>query len=725
MRFLRARLPFALLFAALCGFTAQAAWAQDISQAAPPPSPQPIGVGQEADNQDQDVQVLARGPIHEAFAQPSVQGSVEILVAPKQPPDPILETPPDVKPEGENVIWIPGYWAWNDDRQDFIWVSGVWRESPPGQTWVEGYWTQAGNGYQWVPGFWTPAQTEEVAYYPEPPASEEQGPTSPSPGPDNFWVPGVWLWQVNQYAWRPGYWARGNADWVWTPASYYWCPRGWVFVDGYWDYPLARRGLLFAPVLFQQAVWRRPHFQYMPRVVVDVGVLTVQLFARPNYCHYYFGDYYAPSYVQHGIIPWYAVREHRYYRYDPLFTYYHWQYSARNPRWDENIRGWYRYYRDNENLRPPHTFAAQQQIVQNNVTVNRTDIRNVVNVQTIQQFRQRNDVNIRLASIPEPQLRQVQDRLRDVRQFTQERQRLETQGRPAAAKVQPAPGIALPGQVPGAKPERVAQGPERVRLPRIPEATLQTARRNQPEVIRGQAPTGEEPTAPAKPSVTPLPKPGERPEAKPPSKSEPTPGKPAIPRDKPEPRVTPAIPGTPTTPGTPPRPPGIQGEEAHPRTPPQPKLPSKQEAPTPPRGVQLNRPEGPTPPMPPGLQPTLEPPGVAAQPGRPATGPIIRGQEPEPRGPESRVRPGAEQPRQPTPPPNLRRETPPAKPEVRRETPRPPAETPRPQPEVRKEVPRPQPEVRREAPRPEPPRAVERPKPSREEPKEKEKKGRE
>ena len=37
------------------------------------------------------------------------------------------------------------------------------------------------------------------------------------------------------------------------PAHYVWTPRGYVFVDGYYDYSVARRGVLFAPVYFNSA----------------------------------------------------------------------------------------------------------------------------------------------------------------------------------------------------------------------------------------------------------------------------------------------------------------------------------------------------------------------------------------------------------------------------------------------------------------------------------------
>src|SRR4029078_2257878 len=75
-------------------------------------------------------------------------------VVKKQPPDPIEELPPDQKPEGDNVQWIPGYWHWDDESSQFIWISGFWRQVPPGRVWVPGSWRAANGGSQWVPGFW-------------------------------------------------------------------------------------------------------------------------------------------------------------------------------------------------------------------------------------------------------------------------------------------------------------------------------------------------------------------------------------------------------------------------------------------------------------------------------------------------------------------------------------------------------------------------------------------
>ena len=87
-------------------------------------------------------QVLTRGPVHEAFAEMISYNPEPGIVVTKTPPDPIEEVPPEERPEGDNVAWIPGYWAWDDERNDFLWVSGTWRALPPGREWMSGYWAQ-------------------------------------------------------------------------------------------------------------------------------------------------------------------------------------------------------------------------------------------------------------------------------------------------------------------------------------------------------------------------------------------------------------------------------------------------------------------------------------------------------------------------------------------------------------------------------------------------------
>src|SRR5262245_59767479 len=73
-------------------------------------------------------EVQLKGPVHEAFAQPGDVPPEAGPAVPKQPPAPVPEEPPDQRPEGANVQWIGGYWAWDNDRNDYLWVSGVWRD---------------------------------------------------------------------------------------------------------------------------------------------------------------------------------------------------------------------------------------------------------------------------------------------------------------------------------------------------------------------------------------------------------------------------------------------------------------------------------------------------------------------------------------------------------------------------------------------------------------------
>ena len=192
-------------------------WHAALAGPPPPPTPQsPLQAGPAV--AEEGPQVLTRGPVHEAFAEPVTYNPEPGIIAPKAPPPAIEELPPDQRPEGSNVVWIPGYWAWDNDRSDFIWVSGIWRNVPAGRQWVPGYWARSGQGYQWTCGYWADSQVNDVEYLPEPPESVEAGPNVAEPTPDSIWLPGCWMWEQNRYAWRPGYWAAAQPDWIWVPA---------------------------------------------------------------------------------------------------------------------------------------------------------------------------------------------------------------------------------------------------------------------------------------------------------------------------------------------------------------------------------------------------------------------------------------------------------------------------------------------------------------------------
>lgn len=333
------------------------------SLAQDPPPPPMDDPPREALSQD-DVEVLTRGPVHEAFAEPLSNEPEPGLVVTQKPPDDISEVAPDFKPEGDDVVWIPGYWAWDDDRDNFLWVSGIWRKLPPGRRWVPGYWLEAQGGWQWVAGLWVPDQEDELVYRQPPPESLEAGPSTPAPNDSYFWVPGCWMWYGTDYRWRPGYWHPYQENWVWVPAHWVWTPSGCLFVAGYWDYRVSTRGQLFAPVYFRRSGWGHTHY-YSPWCAVESTPLLVHFWVRPRYSHYYFGDYYGPRYASFGISPWCQYHSSRRGRWDPLLTHYNVHYRHRDHfDYAARMSHWHSHYDHHEEDRPRRTFRDQEQFAQ-------------------------------------------------------------------------------------------------------------------------------------------------------------------------------------------------------------------------------------------------------------------------------------------------------------------------------------------------------------------------
>ena len=302
---------------------------------------------------EEDIQVLASGPIHGAFAEAVVFDPEPGIVAPKAPPALIEEIPPEQKPEGD-VQWIPGYWAWDDERKEYIWVSGIWRVPPPDRQWIPGYWTPVKEGYQWITGYWASVNAKETEYLPEPPESVEVGPSSNAPSPDYIWMPGCWLWHHGRYAWRAGYWALVHPDWIWVPAHYIWTPRGYIFVNGYWDYTIIHRGVLFAPVFFAPRVHLGLTFSFSPGFVINLNVFDDALFLRSRYWHYYYGNFYAPRYYRRGFYPWFSLHARRV-AYDPIYAHQRWKHR-KEIGWESRLEKKFRERREHEELRPPQSF---------------------------------------------------------------------------------------------------------------------------------------------------------------------------------------------------------------------------------------------------------------------------------------------------------------------------------------------------------------------------------
>jgi hypothetical protein len=252
-----------------------------------------------------DLRAVPNGPIHEAFAQPeSLPREAPPTVA-KAPPRALKEELPNERPDLDGVEWIPGYWDYVPDDNDYVWVSGVWRVPPPDRQWVGGYWAKNDGKWQRVRGYWAPykpgAAEQEVTYLPQPPALPAQDPGDP-PAPGNVYVPGSYAWSpgTSGYTYSPGYWTAAQPGWSWTPQTYAWSPGGYVPSGGYWDYDPKNRGVAFAPQYVPQAYRRQPNYTYTPTQVLSPTSVANYLPGPTAGPRYTYND---PTYVNYGSAP--------------------------------------------------------------------------------------------------------------------------------------------------------------------------------------------------------------------------------------------------------------------------------------------------------------------------------------------------------------------------------------------------------------------------------------
>ena len=91
--------------------------------------------------------------------------------------------------------------------------------------------------------------------------------------------------------------------------------------------------------------------------MIDLGVFANHLFLRPQYQHYYFGDYYAANYRSAGFHPWFSINSGRF-GYDPIYAHQRWQHRQ-DRGWEQRQQADFQNRRDNETLRPPRTWTNQ------------------------------------------------------------------------------------------------------------------------------------------------------------------------------------------------------------------------------------------------------------------------------------------------------------------------------------------------------------------------------
>jgi hypothetical protein len=258
---------FSAWLVAALGVAAMAPWL-------PAQDPNPVAAVRKAEVGD----VLREGPIHEAFERTIPERPEMPPPAAKAPPEPIRETPPDIAPEFKaRAKWIPGYWSWDEDARDFLWVSGVWRFPPPGHRWVPGRWAPSDEGPRRVEGFWVKQGVTQVALLADPPpAVPEKAVVTKEAPRGQFWVPGYHVVVDGKYQWREGFAAKAIRDLVWTPAHTVWTPNGWAFVEGFWDYPLKARGQVFAALDFHTNDYLQPDFQLVAAYPVPLDSIAQQ-----------------------------------------------------------------------------------------------------------------------------------------------------------------------------------------------------------------------------------------------------------------------------------------------------------------------------------------------------------------------------------------------------------------------------------------------------------------
>lgn len=223
------------------------------------------------------------GYIHEAYISKD-SGPVEFDAIEARPPVKALEQVPEqAYPQAK---WIPGYWAWENKRNDFIWISGVMRVPPPEMEWIEGEWSFFDDiGWAWIRGFWSSASVDKLTYIEDmPPDPMVENPGFPESS-NYFWNPGFWRYNTQQleYEWVGGSWELLDPNWVLVPAHYEWRSEGYVFISAYWDWPLERRGVLYIPLVISKSL---RNGAFTPLTIVEEAQMYQWLIVSyPNYLH--------------------------------------------------------------------------------------------------------------------------------------------------------------------------------------------------------------------------------------------------------------------------------------------------------------------------------------------------------------------------------------------------------------------------------------------------------
>ncbi len=304
----------------------------------PPPSPTPVSDGQDGQGAqaagqpgDQGPQVMTRGPIHEAFATPVVHdpaaGPGDSQAARRSRSRRCLRT------RSRPARTSSGFPVTGAGTSRATTSCGSAASGATRRPTVSGFRATGTRSTGVISGFrargFPSARARHRArvnptYLPPPPKSLETGPNTPQPSPNVAWTPGYWSWQGSAYAWRPGFWAAVQPNWIWMPPHYVWTPSGYLFVAGYWDLPVANRGLMFAPVYYPTPVYAQPGFVFTPSISIVGSAMTANLFVSAGHQSVPLRQLLRRELRRVGITPWFsfsfATGPPMFY--DPLFSYY-------------------------------------------------------------------------------------------------------------------------------------------------------------------------------------------------------------------------------------------------------------------------------------------------------------------------------------------------------------------------------------------------------------------
>ncbi len=99
-------------------------------------------------------QTYAPPPADNSYADASYDASYDQPVYATEPPPPLPEYDQPPCP-GDDYIWTPGYWGWQNTG--YYWVPGVWVTAPyVDALWTPPYWAFVSGRYLWHHGYWGP-----------------------------------------------------------------------------------------------------------------------------------------------------------------------------------------------------------------------------------------------------------------------------------------------------------------------------------------------------------------------------------------------------------------------------------------------------------------------------------------------------------------------------------------------------------------------------------------